>query len=301
MKALIHLKSIADLARLLNDGANQNPLVMIVDFSQTKEHVQEETRITTDFYSVMFKNYCNSTVTYGRKPIDFDEGSLICMAPSQVIMIDNDRLEKDNPMGWGLFFHPDLIRNTSLNMKMKEYSFFSYEITEALHLSEKEKQLLHDCILRIQSELKENIDDYSQTIIVSTIELLLNYCSRFYGRQFITRKANNRDILARVENILNNYYAKENDILGIPTVKALADAVNLSSSYLSDLLKKETGLNAQEHIHNVVIDHAKNILLSSDQSVSEIAFQLGFEYPQYFSKLFKKKTGSTPMEYRSLN
>jgi len=300
MSQLIHLKSIADLSRLLNEN-DFHPLVAVVDFSKSKDHIEEETRIITDFYSVMFKNYCKSALTYGRKAIDFNEGSLICMAPNQVITIDTEIEPRDNPMGWGLFFHPDLIRNTSLNAKMKDYSFFSYEIAEALHLSEKEKQLLFECIVKIQSELKENIDDYSQTIIVSTIELLLNYCNRFYGRQFITRKATNRDILEKVEVLLKEYFSNKRDSFGLPTVKYLADAVNLSPGYLGDLLKKETGLNAQEHIHHFIIEAAKNILLYSNQSISEIAFQLGFEYPQYFSRLFKQKTGTTPLEYRNLN
>ena len=300
MSQLIHLKSIADLSRLLNEN-DFHPLVAVVDFSKTTDHIEEETRITTDFYSVMFKNYCKSSITYGRKAIDFDEGSLICMAPNQVITIDTEIEPRENPMGWGLFFHPDLIRNTSLNAKMKDYSFFSYEMAEALHLSEKEKQLLYECIVKIQSELKENIDDYSQTIIVSTIELLLNYCSRFYGRQFITRKATNRDILEKVEILLKEYFSNKTDSNGLPTVKYLAEVVNLSPGYLGDLLKKETGLNAQEHIHQYIIEEAKNILLNSSQSISEIAFQLGFEYPQYFSRLFKQKTGTTPLEYRNLN
>lgn len=300
MSQLIYLKSIADLSRLLNEN-DFHPLVAVVDFSKTKDHIEEETRITTDFYSVMFKNYCKSALTYGRKTIDFNEGSLICMAPNQVITIDTEIEPRENPMGWGLFFHPDLIRNTSLNAKMKDYSFFSYEIAEALHLSEKEKQLLFECIVKIQTELKENIDDYSQTIIVSTIELLLNYCNRFYGRQFITRKATNRDILAKVEALLKQHFSIKTLPNGLPTVKHLADAVHLSPGYLGDLLKKETGLNAQDHIHQYVIEEAKNILLNSNQSVSEIAFHLGFEYPQYFSRLFKQKTGKTPLEFRNLN
>ena len=300
MSQFIHLKSIADLSRLLNKS-DFHPLVAVVDFSKTTDHIEEETRITTDFYSVMFKNYCKSALTYGRKSIDFDEGSLICMAPNQVITIDNEIEPRDNPMGWGLFFHPDLIRNTSLNSKMKGYSFFSYEMAEALHLSEKEKQLLYDCIVKIQSEIKENIDDYSQMIIVSTIELLLNYCNRFYGRQFITRKATNRDVLEKVETLLRQHFAAKTPQKGLPTVKYLADAVHLSPGYLGDLLKKETGMNAQEHIHHVVIEHAKNTLFNSDQSVSEIAFDLGFEYPQYFSRLFKQKTGTTPLKFRNSN
>lgn len=300
MSQLIHLKSIADLSRLLNEN-DFHPLVAVVDFGKTKDHIEEETRITTDFYSVMFKNYCKNSITYGRKAIDFDEGSLICVAPNQVITIDNEIEPRENPMGWGLFFHSDLIRNTSLNGKMKDYSFFSYEMAEALHLSDKEKQLLFECVVKIQTELKENIDDYSQTIIVSTIELLLNYCNRFYGRQFITRKATNRDVLAKVESLLKQHFSIKTLPNGLPTVKDLADAVHLSPGYLGDLLKKETGLNAQEHIHQYVIEEAKNILLNSNQSVSEIAFHLGFEYPQYFSRLFKQKTGKTPLEFRNLN
>ena len=300
MSQLIHLKSIADLSRLLNEN-DFHPLVAVVDFGKTKDHIEEETRITTDFYSVMFKNYCKNSITYGRKAIDFDEGSLICVAPNQVITIDNEIEPRENPMGWGLFFHPDLIRNTSLNGKMKDYSFFSYEMAEALHLSDKEKQLLFECVVKIQTELKENIDDYSQTIIVSTIELLLNYCNRFYGRQFITRKATNRDVLAKVESLLKQHFSIKTLPNGLPTVKDLADAVHLSPGYLGDLLKKETGLNAQEHIHHYVIAEAKNILLNSNQSISEIAYHLGFEYPQYFSRLFKQKTGTTPIEFRNLN
>ncbi len=300
MSQLIHLKSIADLSRILNEN-DFHPLVAVVDFGKTKDHIEEETRITTDFYSVMFKNYCKNSITYGRKAIDFNEGSLICVAPNQVITIDNEIEPRENPMGWGLFFHSDLIRNTSLNGKMKDYSFFSYEMAEALHLSDKEKQLLFECVVKIQTELKENIDDYSQTIIVSTIELLLNYCNRFYGRQFITRKATNRDVLAKVESLLKQHFSIKTLPNGLPTVKDLADAVHLSPGYLGDLLKKETGLNAQEHIHHYVIAEAKNILLNSNQSISEIAYHLGFEYPQYFSRLFKQKTGTTPIEFRNLN
>ena len=300
MSRIIHLRSIADLARLLNQNDCFHPQIMVVDFSKQREHLENEARISTDFYSLMFKNYCRSYVKYGRKAIDFDEGSLICMAPNQIITIENEIEPREDLMGWGLFFHPDLIRNTTLNTKMGDYSFFSYEISEALHLSDKEKQLLYDCVCRIQNELKENIDVYSQTIIVSTIELLLNYCNRFYGRQFITRKANNNDILTRVENLLKHYYDGNDQNKGLPSVKYLAEMVNLSPGYLGDLLKKESGMNAQEHIHNSVINRAKEILIGTDESVSEIACKLGFEYPQYFSRLFKAKTGKTPLEYRNM-
>ena len=205
-------------------------------------------------------------------------------------------------MGWGLFFHPDLIRSTTLNDKIKSYSFFHYEVSEALHLSDKEKNILFECIQKIQIELQENIDVHSQYIIVSTIELLLNYCSRFYGRQMITRSQANKSTISQIETILTEYFAKTKvEEQGLPTVKFLADKVHLSPSYLSDLLKKETGKNAQEHIHYYLIEEAKSLLLNSDKNVSEIAFNLGFEYPQYFNKLFKQKTGKTPMEYRNLN
>lgn len=205
-------------------------------------------------------------------------------------------------LGWGLFFHPDLIRATSLNDKLKNYSFFNYEVSEALHLSDKEKNILLECVQKIQSELQENIDVHSQYIIVSTIELLLNYCSRFYGRQMITRSQTNKSIIAQIENILTNYFVETQlKEQGLPTVKFLADNVHLSPSYLSDLLKKETGKNAQEHIHFYLIEQAKNYLKNTEKNINEIAYILGFEYPQYFNKLFKQKTGNTPMEYRNLN
>jgi YesN/AraC family two-component response regulator len=171
-----------------------------------------------------------------------------------------------------------------------------------LHLSEKEKATLFDCISKIESELHENIDTHSQTIIVSTIELLLNYCTRFYGRQFITRKSSNNSVVAQVERLLSEYF-KRTDIheLGLPTVKYLAEQVHLSPSYLSDLLKRETGKNTQDHIHFYLVEEAKSVLLSTDKSVGAIAYSLGFEYPQYFNKLFKQKTGKTPVEFRSMN
>lgn len=301
MSHQIHLKSIADLSLLMNEN-ERHPLITIVDFSKVVHLIQAPMKITTDFYSVMYKKYCNTNITYGRKPIDFNEGSLICMGPNQLITIDNEVETEQLTEGWGIFFHPDLIRNTSLNNKLKEFTFFSYEISEALHLSDKEKRLLFDCITIIQSELKENIDDFSQGIIVSTIELFLNYCSRFYGRQFITRRASNLDVIIKIEFLLKDYFKTDRElILKLPTVKYLADKVNLSASYLSDLLKKETGLNAQEHIHYFVIEQAKNSLQNSNKSVSEIAYKLGFDYPQYFSRLFKQKTGITPLEFRNLN
>jgi len=301
MSAFVHLQTIADLYNFFGLTKIHHPLVAVVDFSKVKyDHISEETTIAADFYTVMFKNYNSNTVKYGRKIVDFQDGSLICLAPNQVIEMDSDTEASGNMSGWGLCFHPDLIRATTLNDKMSDYSFFSYETSEALHLSEKEKQILDDCVLKIQSELQENIDVHSQTIIVSNIELLLNYCTRFYGRQFITRKSSNNAVVVQIEKLLKEYF-KRSDITetGLPTVKYLAEQVHLSPSYLSDLLKKETGKNTQDHIHFYLIEEAKNILLSTNKSVGEIAYSLGFEYPQYFNKLFKQKTGKTPVEFRS--
>ncbi|MBP5983268.1 MAG: helix-turn-helix transcriptional regulator [Fluviicola sp.] len=302
MSEIIHLQSIADLHKLFDLGNSQHPLVTVLNFSKVDEQLIKNSKITTDFYSIMFKNYCKNNFKYGRKAIDFQDGNLICIAPNQTIEIDNEIEDREDKMGWGLFFHPDLIRATSLNDNLKSYRFFDYDISEALHLSDKEKNVLYECIQKIQSELQENIDTHSQYIIVSTIELLLNYCSRYYGRQMITRSHTNKTIIAQIQIILTTYFS---DIhlkdKGLPSVKFLADNVHLSPSYLSDLLRKETGKNTQEHIHFYLIEQAKNLLLNSEKNMNEIAFGLGFEYPQYFNKLFKKKTGKTPMEYRKLN
>ena len=302
MNNLIHLQSITDLHTLFGLGNSFHPLVTVLDFSKVTENVAEYSKITTDFYSIMFKNYCKNKMKYGRKAIDFQDGNLICIAPNQTIDMDNEEEEREGKMGWGLFFHPDLIRATTLNEKLKDYTFFNYEISEALHLSDKEKGVLYECVQKIQAELQENIDVYSQYIIVSTIELLLNYCSRFYGRQMITRSQTNKSIISQIESVLTHYFSANTiQEQGLPTVKYLAEQVYLSPSYLSDLLKKETGKNAQEHIHFYLIEEAKNLLLNSEKNVNEIAYNLGFEYPQYFNTLFKKKTGRTPKEFRNLN
>lgn len=301
MKPIIQLKSISEINNFVQ-SKTKHPLVAVVDFSKADEYIEDGTRISADFYSIMFKNYCANKLRYGRQSFDFQDGSLICIAPKQVLTMDNEIEKKEDMMGWGLFFHPDLLRGTSLGNKMSDYTFFNYETSEALHLSDKEKQILYDCVQKIETELQENIDNHSQTLIVSNIELLLNYCLRYYGRQFITRKNINTNTVSQIDKLLKEYFkSDELKSTGLPSVKYLADKVNLSASYLSDLLKKETGMNAQDHIHYYLIEEAKNILLNTDQSVSEIAYALGFEYPQYFSKLFKQKTGKTPVEYRSVN
>jgi AraC-like DNA-binding protein len=301
MSQIIHLQTIKSLFDCFGLGNNNHPMVAVIDFSKINESMLQKTRISTNFYSIMFKNYCANHLKYGRKNIDFQDGNLICIAPNQLIEIENEVESKENKIGWGVFFHPDLIRATSLNEKMNSYTFFSYEISEALHLSDKEKNILLECVQKIDLELKENIDTHSQQIIVSTIELLLNYCSRFYGRQLITRSPENKSVIAQIEAILSHYFSDKTSEKGLPTVKYLAQKVNLSPNYLSDLLKKETGKNAQEHIHFYLIEEAKNRLLNTDLSINEIAYHLGFDYPQYFNKLFKQKIGHTPKEFRNLN
>lgn len=303
MSVSFHFSEIADVHKFFNlDQPVKHPLVAIVDFSNVDEQVEEDTRITCDFYCLLFKRYDGNNVRYGRKVVDFNNGSLMCIAPNQLLEMESDIGAYTEKEGWGIFFHPDLIRNTSLYHKIKDYSFFSYEVSEALHMSEKEKQIFYDCVQKLENELQENIDVHSEAIIVSNIELLLNYCSRFYARQFITRKSVNSSVVAQVEKILNDYFREgllKEQVL--PSVKSLANKVNLSPGYLSDLLKKETGKNAQDHIHYHLIEEAKSILISTDKSVGEVAYLLGFEYPQYFNKLFKQKTGKTPVAFRNLN
>lgn len=305
MKPILHLSSISELAKL--EGITlQHPLVSVVDFSNVKFEFDSGTKLTADFYQIFFKNYCSSNISYGREKLDFQDGSLFCLSPNQILTfqneVENDMETKKDKSGWGLFFHPDIIRKTSLGEKIKEYSFFSYEMSEALHLSEKEKLVLSECVQNIQKELSQNTDIHSQNIIVSNIELFLNYCLRYYGRQFIIRKPINNHVLIQLENYLRLYFKsnKHND-RGLPTVQYLASQVNLSPNYLSDLLKNEVGMNAQSFIHSYIIEEAKSILLNSNYRISEIAHKLGFEYPQYFSKLFKQKTGLSPFEYRNLN
>lgn len=302
MNNIIHLETIPAMHKMLPHTSAKHPLVTVVDFSKYEEQFNSGIKITLGFYSVMFKNFCANKMKYGQQPYDFDDGSLICMAPQQVIALDEPVKKKVDIRGWGLFFHPDLVRGTSLGRKIKDYSFFSYNANEALHLSDKEKQNLSEIVQKIDSELSENIDKHSQTLITSNIELLLNYCERYYDRQFITRKAANSDILSKVEDALTKYFQSPDlSEKGLPTVKYLADLVFLSPNYLSDMLKKETGMNAQDRIHYYLIEEAKNLLLSSEKTVGELAFSLGFEYPQYFSRLFKSKTGMTPLEFRNMN
>ena len=276
-----------------------HPLVSVIDFSQCR--MTEHIRFSFGFYAIFLKEVRCGDLVYGRSTYDYQEGTLVCLAPGQCIGIDN-RGVKFQPKGWALLFHPDLLRGTSLGRNIAGYTFFSYEVNEALHLSEQERQVMMDCLQNIQSELKHAIDKHSRTLIVSNIELLLNYSTRFYERQFITRNNVNRDVLAGFERLLGDYFAgdrPERD--GVPSVRWCAEQLHLSANYFGDLVKKETGKSAQEYIQLKVIDIAKERIFDPGRSISEIAYSLGFRYPQHFTRLFKKVVGCSPNEYRTAN
>ena len=301
MKNIVYkVETIRQLHEIIGIEKPKHPLISVIDYSRIGvENAPEEGSFTCSFYSVNFKKYCS--FLYGRQPLDHEEGTLHCTAPGQIITYDK-RKEIDSSEGLGLYFHPELIRKTALGNKMNDYTFFSYNASEALHLSEQEKQIILTLFEQIRIEYNNNIDAFTQDLIVSNIELLLNHCKRFYNRQLITRTNQSKDIIIEFEKILLNYFKlenlKENYTL---TVKFCAGLLNLSPNYLSDLLRKETGKSAQEHIHIHLLEKSKTQLLNSNESIKEIAYSLGFEYPQSFSKLFKKKIGISPSEFRIVN
>ncbi len=299
MNEIKHIETITEMHRILPGKSVKHPLVALIDFSNYNEPFPKGTRFTMGFYTVLFKNRCVNKLKYGQQTYDFQDGSLMCIAPRQVITLAEPDTEGEEVRGWGLFFHPDFIRGTSLGKNIKAYSFFDYQTSEALHLSDKEKQNLCEIAQKIDRELSENIDRHSQMLLASNIELLLNYCVRYYDRQFITRTNANQDVVMKVDEILADYFQQGNlSEKGLPSVKQLAEQVHLSPNYLSDMLKRETGMNAQDRIHYHLIEEAKSQLLNTNKNISELAYGLGFEYPPYFSRLFKNKTGMTPAEFR---
>ena len=297
---ILRVKSISEMHKILGLEPPKHPLITSFYWNDISIPKQQDTnmQVSFDFYMISQKTLTGGAVKYGRNHYDFSEGVLMFMAPGQVFGHDNN--EEPEADGWALFFHPDLIRKTPLGNKMSAYTFFSYDVHEALHLSEDEKNTITGIVGQIEVEYSKNIDVYTQDLIVSQLEVLLKYASRFYGRQFITRTNHNSDLVSRFESDINKFFDSENPKeLRLPTVKECAENLGMSPDYLSDMLKQETGKNAQEYIHYVLIDKAKTLLLGTSHSVSEIAYTLGFEYPQYFSKLFKKKTGMTPVEFRN--
>lgn len=301
MKSIFTIKTIAQLHEMIGYKKPYHPLITVIDYSQLPANpVAASMSITLDFYQVSLKTPAPKNMRYGRQYYDFAEGSMFFMAPGQVFSVseisDETRYE-----GWGLFFHPDLIMRHPLAHKMKDYTFFSYAVSEALHVSETEKKTLQQLIFNIQREYENNLDTHSERLMAASIDLLLNYCQRFYGRQFITRKKVNTDVVSKFELLLAEYFEHAVTEAGLPTVEHFAELLNLSPDYLSDLLKKETGKGTQELIHLHLIEQAKLKLLNNNDSIREIAYSLGFEYPQYFTRLFKEKTGLTPKAFRQLN
>lgn len=282
----------------------KHPLVSVVkarDFEPVIDF--RGIKVISNLYQITLKQISCGNLLYGKNSYDYEEGTIIFTSPGQVTVFEGEMpITSETNEGWTLAFHPDLIRKSTLADKIHNYSFFNYDVTEALHLSDEERNTIEELLDKIIKEYSQNLDRHSQNLIIANIELLLDYCLRFYDRQFYTRTNLNSDIVSKFERILKGYYQHNNAIdLGLPNVNYLAKQLNLSSNYLSDLLKKETGKTAMEHIHLYVVEKAKTILLNSSDSVSEIAYTLGFEYPQHFSNLFKSKTGSSPRDYRIMN
>ena len=284
---------------VFNNKETLHPLVSVIDMS--KADPRKGSNMYFGFYTVFLKEVKCGDLRYGRHTCDYQEGTLVFIAPGQVVSVD-DTTTVYQPKGYALVFHPDLIHGTSLGRHIQDYTFFSYQSNEALHLSERERKLVLDSFSKIEYELEHANDKHSKRLIVSNIEMLLNYCIRFYDRQFITRENIHKGILERFENLLNEYFQTDKPHTnGLPSVAWCANELNLSASYFGDLIKKETGKTAQEYIQAKIIDVAKERIFDQHKSVSEIAYELGFKYPQHFTRLFKQWVGQSPNEYRTVN
>ncbi len=296
-KNIINIETIDEYNRILGIET-LNPLVSVIDFSKAKP--MHHLKSIMGFYAVFLKEVKCGDLIYGRQRYDYQAGTVVCLAPGQVIGVE-DNGEVFQPKGWALLFHPDLIRGTSLGRTMREYRFFSYESNEALHLSDRERMVFMDCLQKIQDEIQHDIDRMSRRIITKGIEMLLDYCLRFYERQFITRENVNNDILTRFEDLLDNYFADKDNAHhhGLPSVKYCATQLCLSPNYFGDLIKKETGITAQDYIQAKIMNIAKERVLDPTKSISQISYDLGFQYPQHFTRMFKKSVGQTPSEYRT--
>jgi len=299
---LVKIHSISEVHQIFGLEKPKHPLISLLDVTTLDfSIVPHEQRTVMDLYSVWMKD-SSCGMRYGRNHYDFDSGVLVFTAPGQVISAAEEDTDTSEDTGWVLLFHPDLIRRSSLGQKIDEYTFFSYENHEALHLSDDEEQTITDCVLKIRQEYDQRIDNHSQQVINISLELLLSYCSRYYERQFNTRQNQHKDVVSIIEKELASYFSGGNALeYGPPSIHYLADKANLSPGYLSDLLKKETGRSGKDYINYHLVERGKNLLLGTDQTVNEVAYNLGFNYPHYFSRLFKSKTGMTPVEYRQQN
>lgn len=298
MEKVLNFDTISEY-NAFNNHETLHPLVSVIDFSKAKERTGH--KMNFGIYCIFLKEVDCGDLKYGRHYYDYQERTLVFISPGQFIDVEN-KTDYYQPMGNALVFHPDLIRGTSLAGRMNDYTFFSYNTNEALHLSAKERHLVLDLFSKIEDELQHSVDKHSKTLIASSIELFLNYCERFYDRQFITREDVNKGILERFETLLNSYFSSDNPTeIGLPSVAYCADELNLSANYFGDLIRKETGRSAQEYIQAKIIDVAKDKLFDSDKTINKIAYELGFKYPQHFSRMFKKSAGISPSEYRAIS
>lgn len=299
-KQIHRIKTISEYHRLMELPKPEHPLISVINLETiTYFPSNEPMSLVFDFYSVSLKRNYNAKIKYGQQEYDFDEGIMFFISPGQVFGIEVNKDEKLKRSGWMLLIHPDFFWNTQLAKTIKQYDYFDYSVNEALFLSDKEETTIINMMQNIEQEYRSNIDKFSQDIIIAQLELLLNYADRFYHRQFITRKITNHKILNRLEEILTQYF--NSDVLakkGLPTVQHIAETLNVSPNYLSGMLKTLTGQSTQQHIHDKLIEKAKEKLSTTGLSVSEIAYELGFKHPQSFSKLFKTKTNLSPLEFR---
>ncbi|KFF01099.1 AraC family transcriptional regulator [Chryseobacterium formosense] len=298
-RKLYSIDTVSELHKISGLPQPQHPLISLVDYSQVEYQIEEsEISWIQDLYFIGFKRDLQGKLHYGQSQYDFDGGLLCFIAPRQLVKMIIEKYDK-KPSGYLLAFHPDFIWNTPLAKTIHQYEFFGYDVNEALFLSEKEEETLIGLFKGIEKEYQSGIDQFTQNIIISQIEVILNYCERFYQRQFITRKKSNHQILDKLELFLEQYFTGEKIINnGLPTAQSIAEQLNVSTNYLSSLLKSLTGQTTQQHIHGKLIEKAKEKLSTTELTVSEIAYELGFEHSQSFSKLFKSKTDISPLEFR---
>ncbi|HLK27993.1 MAG TPA: helix-turn-helix transcriptional regulator [Puia sp.] len=296
----LRIKTITQYHQVMGLPKPEHPLISVINMDAIERAQKHESiSLVFDFYSISLKRNFNAKIKYGQQQYDFDEGIMFFMSPGQVFGIEHEKGKPIKRSGWMLLIHPDFLWNSALAKNIRQYEYFDYSVHEALFLSDKEETTIISIMQNIQQEYHSNIDKFSQDIIIAQIELLLNYSERFYHRQFITRKITNHKILNRLEDILNEYFNSDDLIKkGLPTVQHISEALNVSPNYLSGLLKTLTGQSTQQHIHDKLIEKAKEKLSTTDLSISEIAYELGFEHPQSFSKLFKTKTNFSPLEFR---
>jgi len=299
MKEIVRIETVSQVHEFYGLEKPEHPLISVLPINDAITNFDYgEVSYSLNVYQISLKLGIEGSLQYGRNSYDFQEGTMVFTRPNQVLRVESNA-HTEGSSGWTLIFHPDLIQKSSLGESITHYNFFSYGVHEALHLSDRERVSLTDLVRKIEEEYKQNLDRHSQKLIVSNIELILDYCTRFYDRQFYTRTNLNKDVISRFEQLLKEYFSSDKPLnSGMLTVRKCGEELHMSAHYLSDLLKKETGKSAQEHIYVYLIERAQNLLLATNETISGIAYSLGFEYPQHFSKLFKAKTGMSPGAYR---